>query len=105
MKPRLIATLAIVLAALTVAAAIYSVVANFPRGLILAVLLIAAASVAWYGLLRADFRRVVGLVAAAVLALAAVVLVLVDSGVLEMVLIGAAALATLGATKVVFSVH
>ncbi len=105
MKPRLIATLAIVLAALTVAAAIYSVVANFPRGLILAVLLIAAASVAWYGLLRADFRRVVALVAAAVLALAAVVLVLVDSGVLELVLIGAAALATLAATKVVFSVH
>ena len=46
-----------------------------------------------------------GSIAAAVLALAAVVLVIVDSGVLELVLIGAAALATLAATKAVFSVH
>ena len=98
MHPR-VAALALVLAALTVVAAVYSAVANFPRGLILAVLLIAAAGAAWYGLLRADFRRVVGLVAAAVLALAAVVLVIVDSGVLELVLIGALALATLAATK------
>ncbi len=105
MKPRLLAALALVLAALTVAAAVYAAVANFPRGQIMAVLLIAAASAAWYGLLRADFRRVVGLIAAAVLALAAVVLVIVDSGVLELVLIGAAALATLAATKAVFTVH
>ena len=105
MKPRLLAALALVLAALTVVAAVYSAVANFPRGLILAVLLIAAAGAAWYGLLRADFRRVVGLVAAGVLALAAVVLVIVDSGVLELVLIGGLALATLAATKAVFSVH
>jgi diacylglycerol kinase family enzyme len=105
MKPRLLAALVLVLLALTVAAAVYSVVTNFPRGLILAVLLIAAAGAAWYGLLRADFRRVVGLVAAAVLALAALVLVIVDSGVLELVLIGAAALATLAATKAVFAVH
>ena len=39
------------------------------------------------------------------LALAAVVFVIVDSGVLELVLIGVAALATLAATKAVFSVH
>jgi diacylglycerol kinase family enzyme len=104
-KPRLLATLAIVLAGLTVAAALYSVVANFPRGLILAVLLIAAASAAWHGLLREGPRRVVGLIAAAVLALAAVVYVIADSGVLELILIGAAALATLAATKAVFSIH
>ena len=105
MKPRLVAALALVLAALTVAAAVYSAIANFPRGLIVAVLLIAAASLAWYGLLRTGFRRVAGLTAAAVLALAAIVVVIVDSGVLELVLIGAAALATLAATKAVFSVH
>ena len=95
MKPRLAAILALVLAALTVAAAVYSVVANFPRGLILAVLLIGAAIAGWYGLLRTGLPRVVGLVAAAALALAAVLIVILDSGVLELVLIGATALGDL----------
>ena len=80
MKPRLAAILALVLAALTVAAALYSVVANFPRGLILAALLIGAAAFAWYGLLRRGPRRIAGLAAAAVLALAAVLIVVLDSG-------------------------
>jgi len=105
MQPRLLAALAIVLLALTIAAALYSAVVNFPRGLILAVLLLAAGGVAWYGLLRTGSARVVALVAAAVLALAAVVLVIVDSGVLELVLIGAAVLGTLAATKAAFAVH
>ena len=105
MKPRLAAILALVLAALTVAAALYPVVANFPRGLILAALLIAAAACAWYGLLRRGPGRIAGLAAAAVLALAAVLIVVLDSGVLELVLIGAALLAVLAATKAVYVVH
>jgi hypothetical protein len=68
---RLLAVLVIVLVVLTVAAAVYAVVAEFPRGLILAALLAAAAGAAWYGLLRVGFRRVLGLVAAAALALGA----------------------------------
>ena len=40
---RAAAIIALVLAALTVAAAVYSSIANFPRGLILALLLIVAA--------------------------------------------------------------
>jgi diacylglycerol kinase family enzyme len=103
-KPRLAAIIVVVLAALTVAAAIYSVVANFPRGLILAVLLIGAAVVAWYGLLRRGFPRVAGLGLSALLALAAVLIVIFDSGVLELALIGMAASATIVATKAAFAV-
>ena len=99
------ALLAVVLAALTCAAAAYSVVANFPRGLILAALLIGAAAAAWHGLLRRGARRVLALAAAALLAVAAVVLVIVDGGVLELVLVGVGAVATIAAAKTLFSVH
>ena len=51
-RPRLAAILALVLAALTLAATAYSVIANFPRGLILAALLVGAGVAAWYGLIR-----------------------------------------------------
>lgn len=105
MKPRLVAILTLVLTALTVAATAYSVVANFPRGLILAALLVGAAVLAWHGLLRRGLRRVAALVAGAALALAAVVIVIVDSGVPELVLIGACVMATLAAAKAVFTVH
>jgi diacylglycerol kinase family enzyme len=105
MKPRLAAITALVLAALTVAAAIYSVVANFPRGLILAVLLIGAALAAWHGLLRIGPARVAGLGVAVVLGLAAVLIVIFDAGVLELVLIGTGALGTVVATKAAFALH
>jgi diacylglycerol kinase family enzyme len=105
MKARLAAIIAVVLTPLTIAAAIYSVSANFPRGAILALLLIGAAITAWYGLLRRAFRRVVGLGAAALLVLAAVLLVLLDSGTLELVLIGTGAFATVLATKAAFAVR
>ena len=105
MKLRLLAGLAIVLAAFTCAAAVYATVANFPRGLILTVLLIAAAGAAWFGLLRVGARRVAALIAAGALALGAVVLVIVDSGVLELIVIGVAALATFAAAKALFSIH
>ena len=49
-------------------------VANFPRGLILAALLIGAAVAAWYGLLRRGFSRIAGLGLGAALVLAAVLI-------------------------------
>jgi diacylglycerol kinase family enzyme len=104
-KARLAAISALVLAALTVVAATYSALANFPRGLILAALLIGAAIAAWYGLLRRGLRRAVGLGAATLLALAAVLIVILDAGVLELVLIGTAGLATVAATKAAFAVR
>ena len=105
MRSRLLAALVLALAAFTVVAAVYSALVNFPRGLIVAALVISAASAAWWGLLRTDSGRVVRLVAAAVLALAAVVIVIADSGVLELVVIAVAAFATFAATKALFSVH
>jgi len=90
---------------LTVAAAIYSAIANFPRGLILALLLIGAALAAWCGLLRMGFARVAGLGSAALLVVVSVLIVFLDSGIFELVLIGALAFATVAATKVAFAVR
>jgi Diacylglycerol kinase catalytic domain len=104
-KSRAAAIIALVLAALTVAAAVYSAIANFPRGLILALLLIVAALAAWYGLLRRGLARVVGLGLAALLALAAVLIVIFDSGIFELVLIGVLAFGTVAATKAAFAVR
>jgi diacylglycerol kinase family enzyme len=94
-----------VLATLTLAAAIYAFVSTFPRGLILAALLIAAAVAAWHGLLRTGPARLVGLGVAALLVVAAVVIVIADSGALDLVLIGAGAFATVAASKVAFAVR
>jgi diacylglycerol kinase family enzyme len=106
MKPeRLLAALVMVLAALTCAAAVYTAVVNFPRGLILAGLMVGAALAAWYGLLRRGLPRAAGLGVAALLALAAVVVVIVDSGVVELVLVGTGAFATIAATKTAFAVR
>jgi diacylglycerol kinase family enzyme len=104
-QPRLAAILALVLAALTLAAATYSVIANFPRGLILAAVLIGAATAGWYGLIRRGTRRVVGLGLAAVLVLTAVLIVILDGGVWEFVLVGATAFGTVAATKAAFAIH
>src|SRR5918994_3602789 len=102
---RFAAALALALAALTVAAAVYAVIANFPRGLILAALLIGSAIAGWYGLLRRDAARIAGLGAAAVLVLAAALIVVLHEGLLELVLVGTGALATIVATKTAFAVR
>jgi hypothetical protein len=102
---RVASIIALVLAGLTVAAAGYAVVASFPRGLVVAALLIGAALVAWYGLLRRGAMRVAGLGGAAALVVGAVLIVLLDSGVLELVLIGAGASATVAATKAAFAMR
>src|SRR4249919_3904523 len=98
-KSRAAASHRLVLATLTVAAAVYSAIANFPRGLVV------AARGAWYGLLRRGLARVVGLGLAALLALAAVLIVIFDSGIFEFVLIGVLAFGTVAATKAAFAVR
>jgi diacylglycerol kinase family enzyme len=104
-SPRPAAVVALALAVLTVAAAAYSVIANFPRGLVIAGLLIGAAVVGWYGLIRRGARRTAGLGFAAALVLATLLVVILDGGVLEAVLIGALALGTVLAAKAAFAVH
>ncbi|HEV8151706.1 MAG TPA: diacylglycerol kinase family protein, partial [Solirubrobacteraceae bacterium] len=102
---RVASIIALVLAGLTVGAAAYAVVASFPRGLVVAALLIGAALISWYGLLRRGAMRVAGLGGAAALVVGAVLIVLLDSGVLELVLIGAGASATVAATKAAFAMR
>jgi diacylglycerol kinase family enzyme len=104
-QPWLAAILALVFAALTLAAVTYSVIASFPRGLILAVLLVGAGIAGWYGLIRRGTRRVFGLGLAATLVLTAVLIVILDGGVAEFVVVGAMAFATVAATKAAFAVH
>ena len=104
-NPRPAAILALALAALTLAAAVYSVIASFPRGLVLAALLIGAAVAAWYGLIRRGTPRVVGIGIAAALMIAALLIVIIDSGVTEAIVVGALAFATVAATKAAFAVH
>ena len=102
---RVASIIALVLAGLTVAAAGYAVVASFPRGVVVAALLIGAALVAWYGVLRRGAMRVAGLGGAATLVVGAVLIVILDSGILELVLIGAGASATVAATKAAFAMR
>jgi diacylglycerol kinase family enzyme len=105
MQAWLAAILALVLAALTLAAVTYSVIASFPRGLILAALLVGAGTAGWYGLIRRGTPRVFGLSVAATLVLAAVLILIFDGGVAQFVVIGATAFATVAATKAAFAVH
>ena len=80
-KARLAAILAIGLGALALGVAAYSVISEFPRGPIIAALLIAAAVAAWHGLIRRGVARVAGVSCAALLVLAAVLFVILDGGV------------------------
>jgi diacylglycerol kinase family enzyme len=105
MQPWLAAILALVFAALTLAAVTYSVIASFPRGLILAGLLVGAGIAGWYGLIRRGNPRVFGLGMATTLVLTALLIVILDGGVAEFVVVGALAFATVAASKAAFAVH
>ena len=99
-KARLAAILAIGLGALALGVAAYSLISEFPRGPIVAALLIAAAVFAWHGLIRRGFLRVAGVSCAAGLALAAVLIVILDGGVPEAIVVGVAAFGSLAAARV-----
>ncbi len=102
---RMAAILALALGGLTLGIAAYSTIANFPRGLILAVLLIGAAAAGWWGLLRRDFARIAGLGCAALLMAVSVLVVILDGGVPEAIGIGVAAVGTARAAKIATAIH
>jgi diacylglycerol kinase family enzyme len=104
-QPRLAAILALLFVALMLAAATYYAIANFPRGLILAALLVGGATAGWYGLIRTGTPRVLGLGLAATLVLAAAMIVILDGGVAEFILVAATAFATVAAIKAAFAVQ
>ena len=104
-RAQLAAILAVGLGALALAAAAYSAIANFPRGLIVAVLLIAAAAAALYGLIHRGAARIAGLGCAALLLLACVLIVILDGGVPEAIVIAVAAFGAIAAAKAAVAVH
>ncbi|MET0205893.1 MAG: diacylglycerol kinase family protein [Thermoleophilaceae bacterium] len=99
-KARLAAALAIGLGALALGVAAYSVISEFPRGPIVpALLIVAAAVVAWHGLIRRGIARVAGVSCAALLLLTAVLVVILDGGAPEAIVIGTAAFGALAAAR------
>ncbi|HEY7267927.1 MAG TPA: diacylglycerol kinase family protein, partial [Solirubrobacterales bacterium] len=86
---RIAAGSALALAAFTTFLALYVVIEQFPRGLIVLGCVALALAAAWYGLLRRGAARLLG-VGTALLAIAAIVLILVLDGdhVAQAVLIG-----------------
>src|SRR5262245_51728075 len=103
MGRRVAAASSLVVGALTLLLAIYIVIAQFPRGLIVLGCSALALSAAWYGLLRRGVPRVAG-IGVALLALAAVLLILILDGdhVVEAVLIGVGVVVTLAAARAAF---
>ena len=99
-KARLAACLSIGLGVLALGVAAYSVISEFPRGPIIAALLILAAVAAWHGLIRRGVARVAGVTCAALLVLATVLIVILDGGVLEAILVGAGAFGALAAARI-----
>ena len=98
-KARLAACLSIGLGVLALGVTAYSVISEFPRGPIIAALLIPAAVAAWHGLIRRGVARVAGVTCAALLVLATVLIVILDGGVLEAIVVGAAAFGALAAAR------
>ena len=105
MKAQLAAILALGLGRLVFAVAAYSTITEFPRGLIVAALLIGAAAAGLYGLIRRGIARIAGLGCAALFVLACVIIVILDGGVPEAILIGAAAFGAIAAAKTAVAIH
>ena len=105
MRRRLLAIVALLVAAATIAVAIGVAVSEFPRGLLLLGCVLIAGVAAWYGLLRRGLARVVGLLVAA-LALAGALVVLVTRGApLVDLLVVVGLLVSLAAATAAFTVH
>ena len=105
-KARWAAILALGLGGLVFVVAAYSTITEFPRGLIVAALLLIGAAVAgWYGLIRRGIARIAGLGCAALFVLACVIIVILDGGVPAAILVGAAAFGAIAAAKTAVSIH
>ena len=98
-KARLAAILAIGLGALALGVAVYSVITEFPRGPIVAALLIPAAFFTWQGLIRRGILRVAGVTCAAGLVLAAVLAVILNGGAPAAIVVAVGAFGALAAAR------
>jgi diacylglycerol kinase family enzyme len=96
---------ALVLIGASFVLAVVVAVGAFPRGLAVFACLLAAGAVAWWGLVRGGWQRVLAGIVAALLVVAAVVVVVLESHVLLNLLIAAGVLFSLAVARGVFAVH
>ena len=105
MRRRLLAVLALVVAAATLVLGVVVAVNQFPRGLVLLGCVLLAGVSAWYGLRRRGVARVVGVIVAAVALVGAVVLIVVGGARWVDLLVVAGVLVSLAAASAAFTVH
>ena len=105
MTRRWMAALALLVGAATCALGLVVAVREFPRGLVLLVLVLVAMATAWYGVVRRGVARAVGLVLAALAVAGALVLVVSRGAPLVDLLIVAGLLATVAAARTALPVH
>ena len=103
MRRRLLAVVALVAGAASLALAVAVVISEFPRGLVVVACILVAAAVAWYAVLRRGAARTVGLVVAGLAFAGAVVVLLTGRPLLDLLVVGGVlvALAAACATLVV----
>jgi diacylglycerol kinase-like protein len=101
---RVAAVCALALLAAALGLAAYTVVSEFPRGLVVLAAVVLALGCGWYGLVRRGAARVAGLGAAALLAGAAVLTIVAREPLVTVIMV-AAVLLSLGATRAAFRTH
>jgi diacylglycerol kinase family enzyme len=105
MSRRLTALVALVVGAATLVLAVAVAISEFPRGLILLGCVVVAGLAAWYGALRRGIVRVLGLSAAAVVLIGAVVLLVVDGAGGADLLILVGLVVSLAAARATMKIH
>ncbi|HEY6396202.1 MAG TPA: diacylglycerol kinase family protein [Solirubrobacteraceae bacterium] len=105
MNRQLTALAALLLMGASVVLSVVVAVQAFPRGLSVLACLLLAVLAAWWGLLHRGVERALGLGAAALLLVGAVVLVVLEGRLLEDVLIAAGIVLSLAAAREVFAAH
>src|SRR5947209_5546166 len=104
-RTRLSAAAALLLALAAIVLAVVVAAAHFPQGVWVLVCIVLAIGAAWYGVARRGAARVGAIVATALLLVCAVVLIIIQRGVLEDLLVLGAAVGSLAAARSAFSVH
>jgi hypothetical protein len=101
---RLAALVALLLAAVTLVAAVVALITNFPRGLFVALLAFVALAAGWHGVLHRGVIRVLG-IAIAVVALAAVLVLLLSRDAIDAIIIVVAGVGAVAAARAAFTGH
>ena len=87
MRRRLLAVVALVVGAASLALAVAVVISEFPRGLVVVACILVAGTVAWYAVLRRGAVRTVGLIVAGLAFAGAVVVLLTGRPLLDLLVV------------------